>query len=64
MFQYNDQPTPEELLRQRQMMLDQRGNTVFRNVGPDDLTTFPDKNAQQPNDLMLYRMLFGGNERI
>ncbi len=52
---HNDQPTPAELRRLRQEMLNQRGSTVYRNIGPNDLTEFPDRNAFQPDPIMTYR---------
>jgi hypothetical protein len=62
MMQYNDQPMPQEMMRRKQQMLDERGSTVYRNVGPQDLAQFPDRNAIRPDDIM--RLLIGGGENI
>ena len=35
---------------QKQRDLDSRANTVWQNVGPDDLFSYPDKNTMMPDE--------------
>lgn len=59
---YNDQPSLGDMQRRKQQMLDDRASSVYRNVGPQDLFEFPDRNTSLPDDIM--RMFLGGEERI
>ena len=63
-IQYNDQPTPQTLNALKQLMLQQRGATAFRNVGPQDLTQFPDVNTYHPENVQSYRFFGQGQEGI
>lgn len=55
---HNDSLSLQDRGLRHQDMLDQRGATTYRNVGPHDLMNFPDKNSYKPEDVMrqLYNM--------
>lgn len=49
-MRYDDAASVGEQLRLHHEMLDRRKQSTFRNVGPDNLFNFPDKNTIRPLD--------------
>lgn len=61
---HNDTETPLDFARRYQNMLNNRDAAAFRNVGPQDLTAFPDRNAYQPDSVLQYLMSGNWAERL
>ena len=61
---YDDGPSVLEKYRLHQDMLNQRGATTFRNVGPQNLFSFPDRNVQNPYDVQGYRSNQTQNDQV
>ncbi len=61
---YGDQPGPHALMRRYQDLLGQFNSGRYRNVGPQDFMSVPDRNGFRPDDIMQQLMLSGRQEDI